>query len=240
MAATPHSDSKPSGENPVPVPLTFDEKLNQFWQKYRAVVVGLVVVIAAVIVGKGLWERMERQKELEIENAYSSASTTDQLRVFIAAHPGHSLAGVAELRIADEAYTAGKAADAVTGYEKALSVLKTGPLAVRAQIGRALAKVQAGKLSEGTAELKQLVGDANQLKAARAEAAYQLASLSVEAGSPADAQKYIDQLNQIDPASMWSRRAMMLQANLPKPAVPAMAPAAKDAPAGVQVKVPGK
>ena len=47
-----------------------------------------------------------------IGEKYAAAETTAQLQAFITANPNHQLAGVAQLRIADEAYAAGKYADA--------------------------------------------------------------------------------------------------------------------------------
>lgn len=244
MAANPPSNSKSTGDNrgasdATPV-LTLEDKLQQFWQKNRMIVLGLCALVLLAILGKGGWEAYQRSQEGEVEKAYADATTSDQLKSFVAAHSGHELSGIAELRIADEAYTAGKSADAQAAYDKALSILKDGPLATRALLGRGLAKVQAGKTSEGTEDLKQLANDTKQLKTARAEAAYQLASLAADAGNSADVQKYVDQLNQIDPASSWARRAMLLRASLPVPAASATAPNKDAGSSGVQIKLPGK
>ncbi len=224
--------------------LTFEDKLHVFWDKNRNGIYGVCVAVVLAIVAKGAWEAMARKKEVEVGKAYAAATTTEQLKAFAAAHSDHALAGLAQLRIADEAYGAGKAADAVTGYEKALGVLKTGPLAARAKIGHALAQAQAGKAAEATKELKSLADDANQFKAVRTEATYHLTSLAVEAGNATDAQKYSDQLMQIDVSSPWTQRAMALRASLPAAPAPSAAAgeAKKDetAGAGVQVKLPGK
>jgi hypothetical protein len=255
MAATPPSKPNPSGDdrNLVPVDenyaaLTFEDKLNLFWKKNRNVVLGLCAAVLLAIIGKGIWDRVAHQKEVEIEQAYAVATTPDQLRGFIAAHPDHSLAGVAQLRLADEAYLAGKSADALAGYDKAVALIKTGPLEARAQLGRALAKLQAGKTAEGTADLKQLAADTNQFKAIRAQAGYQLASLAADRGDAAEVQKYSDQVMQIDPdpSSPWARMAMMLRTSLPTPpaapATPAAAPTPKkdDAAPKVEIKLPAK
>lgn len=214
-----------------------------FWSKNRNAVFALCAGVVLAIVAKGGWDYYSHQREVGIGQAYATATTPDQLKAFATAHAGHPLAGVAQIRMADEAYKAGKAADAVAGYEKALAILKEGPLAARAKLGRALAQVMAGKTAEATNDLKQLASDSSQFKAVRTEAIYHLTSLAVEAGNATDAQKYVDQLMQIDVSSPWTQRAMSLRATLP--AVPAAAAAAaepkKDAPAtGVQVKLPGK
>src|SRR5690606_11120248 len=94
-------------------------------------------------------------------------------------------------------------------------MLENGPLAGRARLGQAVAKVQAGNVAEATTELKQIVDDATQSKAFRAEAAYHPTSLAVGEGNATEAQKYVDQLNQIALMRAWAQRAIMLRASLP-------------------------
>ena len=243
--ATPSSPSSgPAGDdrNLVAVDattaLSFEDKMELFWKKNRKAVYGVCVVILLVIVGKGGWEYMERQKELDVQKAYAAATSNEQLKAFIAAHGDHRLGAIAELRLADEAYSAGKLTDAIAGYDKVLAVLNDGPLAARAQMGRAIAKAQSGKGAEASKELKQLAEDTKQPKAVRSEAAYHVTSLAVEAGDAAEAQKMVDLLNQIDPMGAWSQRAVMLRATLPatpSPAVPAVPAAPADA-AGAEKK----
>jgi hypothetical protein len=224
--------------------VTFEDKAQLFLKKNRTLLIGACVAVLLALVGKWGWDYLARQKELDIEKAYAAASTSEQLKAFSAAHPNHTLGGIAQLRIADEAYEAGKAADATAGYEKALATLKTGPLAARAKLGRALAKAQAGKASDAATELKQLADDKTQFKALRAEATYHLTSLAVEAGDAAEAQKMVDQLNQIDPMGAWAQRAIMLRSTLPATPAPATAatpaPEAKKDEPSVKLNLPGK
>jgi len=237
MAATPPTDPKPAGDdrNLVPVEATpvfsFEDKLYVFWQKYRGLILGLCVLVLVGIVGKGVWDYLARQKELDVQKSYAAAATPEQLKTFSASHTDHVLGGVAQLRIADEAYAAGKSAEAVAAYHKAISSLREGPLAARARLGRALAKIQAGNAAEAINELKQLVNDTAQFKAIRTEAAYHLTSLAVENGNVEEAQKLSDQLMQIDPTSPWTQRGLQLRATLPATPAPAptVAPAASDA-----------
>ena len=253
MSATPSSEPKPAADdrNLVAVDpqsaVTFADQLQLFWEKNGNAVLMLCGLIILGVIAKGGWEYMARQKQLEIETAYAAATTPDQLKAFAASHSDHILAGVAQLRMADDAYVAGKFADALSGYEKAQAVIKNGPLAARTRLGHAMAKIQSGKTAEGSVELKQLANDANQLKAIRTESSYQLASLAAEAGDSAEVQKISDQLMQMDPSSAWAQRAFMLRASMPVAAPAVAAPAASAAPAkkddaspGVQIKLPGK
>jgi hypothetical protein len=248
--ATP-SNSRPTGDdrNLVPVDattaVTFEDKLNLFWGKYRGAVFGAIVVVFVVILGKAGWDYLARQREADVGKAYAAATTNDQLKAFAAANSGHTLAGIAQLRMADDAFAAGKGADALAGYEKAIATLKDGPLVARAQLGRTLAKLQTGKAAEATTELQKFADDTNQYKGLRAEAVYHLATLAMEAGNGADVQKYSEQLMKIDPQSPWTQRAMGIRASMPvtapTPAPTATAPAGKkDEPSSMQVKLPGK
>lgn len=250
MSATP-SHTSPAGDDRNPIAVegliepTFGDKLHLFWEKNSKAVLAVCAVALLAVAGKGLWEYLARQKELEIEQAYAAATTSDQLKSFTASHSGHSLAGIAQLRLADEAYAAGKFAEAVAGYEAAHGIFKAGPLGARIQLGRGIAKIQGGKAAEGTADLKQLLDDANQLRAIRAEAGYHLASLAAETGDTAQVQKISDQLLQVDPSSLWTQRAMTLRmskAATQSPSAPSAGakPAEAAATPGVQLKLPGK
>ena len=219
--ATP-SAPKNTGDNRTPaaggethVALTFEDQLRIYWKKHSGTVTAFVVVALLAIIAKGGWDYFAAQKELDIEKAYAAAGTPEQLKSFAAGHADHVLAGLAQLRLADESYAAGRANDAISGYEAALAAIKSGPLASRARLGLAMAKVLAGKAADGEAALKQLASDSTEAKAARVEAAYQLASLASVAGRPDDVRKYADQVMQIDPASPWMQRALILRAGLP-------------------------
>lgn len=216
------------------VALTFEDRLRIFWQKNGKTVTALIVVVLLAILAKGGWDYLAAQKEQELGREYATASTPEQLKAFAAAHADHLLAGIARLRLADGDYAAGRSSEAIYGYEDAIRAIKSGPLASRARLGLAMAKVQSGKTSEGEAALKQLASDASEAKSTRVEAAYQLASLANSAGKPDDVRKYSDQVTQIDPASPWLQRVLMLRASLPA------APAPADATSGVKFPVPGK
>lgn len=250
MAALPPSNPQPAGDDRNLVAanesaaLSFEDRVHDLWQRNRTVILGACVAVVLAIFAKGAWDYLGRQRERELQREYAAATNSDQLKAFAAAHPNHELAGIAHLRSADEAYAAGKSADAIAAYEKAVAGLKDGPLAARAQIGRAMARVQAGKMAEAKAELSQLANDANQLKPVRAEAAYHLASLAAEAGDGAEVQKLSDLLLQIDPSSSWASRAMALRASVPiRPsATTGSAPADADGAAApkIELNVPKK
>jgi len=188
----------------------FEERLWSFWQKNAKALLGLAALVLLVIVGQGGWEMLQEKKQRDIQAAYAAAATTAQLKAFASANPGHQLAGVAHLRIADEAYADRRHADAAAAYEQATSILKSGPLASRARLGAAMAKHEAGRASEGEAALKAIANDANEIKAYRAEALAHLATLASTAGNGTDVKTYSDQLMQLDPTSPWTQRVLQL------------------------------
>lgn len=216
---TPRGDDRnpaPAGETPIG--LGFEERMRLLWEKNGTAIIGVVVVILLAIAAKGGWEYFEAQREKDIGHAYAAAVTPAQLKAFMAAHPSHPLAGAAQLRLADEAYGDGRYADAIPAYEQAATVLKESPLASRARLGAAMAKVQGGRAAEGETALKAFAGDTKEVKAFRAEAAYHLATLAFAAGRADDVKTYADQLSQIDPTSPWAQRVLQLRAASPAPA----------------------
>ena len=236
--ATP-SSPPPAGDkrNFVPVDetyaaLTLEDRMRLFWLKNGKTVVAFVIVVLVGVIAKGGWDYLAAQKELEIGREYAAAGTPAKLQAFVAAHPDHVLAGVARLSLADEAYAANRSIEAVASYEQAMGIIKTGPLASRAKLGVAMAKLQAGNKPEGEAALKLLAADPAELKGTRIEAAYQLASLASVAGKADDVKKYSDQVMQLDANSPWVQRAMMLRATITAPVSAGAEPAVKLPPGG--------
>lgn len=203
---------KAASADDEPVELSFEDRLREFWEKNSSAVTGVFLVILLAVLAKGGWQYFSAQQERQVEQAYAAAATTEQLKGFIAANPRHSLAAVAELRIADEAYQAGKFADAITYYDQAASSFKTGPLASRARLGLAIAKLEGGHTAEGDAALKAFAADPAEVKAFRAEAMFHLAGVAAEANNAADVKKYSGDLMALDPTSVWTQRALQLRA----------------------------
>jgi predicted negative regulator of RcsB-dependent stress response len=220
--ANPPSPQSAGAETPAPSPV--DEGLQNFWKKNGNAILVLCALVLLGYVGKAGWEYFAREREAGIQQEFAAADAPEKLQAFADAHPSHALAGLAELRIADFAYASGRLDSAIIGYGRAIDILKTGPLAARARLGLAMAKIQSGLTGEGEASLHQLADDPTQYKAIRAEATYQLASLAASSGQGAEVEKYSVQLMQIDPNSPWTQRAFGLQ-SLVSPTGPAANPA---------------
>ena len=214
MSTSTPIDPQNSGSD-TPAAPNFELTLRKFWEKNAKIVYLACATVIAVVIVKGSLEFMRAQKQKDIAAAYAAAGTGDRLKSFAAAHPDHLLAGAALLRVADEAYSAGKYTDAAAEYEKAAGIFKTGPFGARAQLGAAVSKIMAGQTVDGEARLKRLADDATQSKTVRAEAAYHLGMIALEAGRNEDAVKAFDLVASLDPSSAWNQRATLHRASLP-------------------------
>lgn len=226
------SGATPSADASAPVPeVPFDEKLRLLWARNRKIITTICVIMLLAIVGKGAMEIIQEQREKAVMADYAKATSDAQLKTFAAAHDTHLLGGVAYLRLADEAFTAGKYADAISLYGKAVPALKTSILSHRAVMGGAVAKVLSGDRAGGEAAFKAIVSDLSQPVSTRAEATYQLAVMASTAGDDTALQGYVTQLSTLSPQSIWAQRAAMLRAEAGLPATagasqPASTPAA--------------
>ncbi len=219
-----------------------EDKLRLFWEHNSRLVLAAVAAIALLIVGREAYGHIAAQHELAIGEAYAAATTDNALKSFITEHPGHALAGVAQLRLADNAYTAGRFPEAQSGYEQALPLLKDTPFAPRAQLGAAAAQLEAGQTAPALAALRQIVGSATMPKAIRAAAAYDLAAQAAEAGHADEVGPLVEQVINLDPnrnspvvelaLSLQARQtpaAATASSSSPTPAPPAPKAATPDA-----------
>jgi hypothetical protein len=229
-AVKPNRPGDPADQTDVQPP--FEEQLRAIWEKKEnrtAVFAGCAIVVV-IILGWYGYKEIAAERETQIEAAYSAAVTPQRLRIFARDNPGHPLAGAADLKLADDAYSAGNYAEAIDSYTGAAATLSGTPLAARALLGKAVCLIRSGKNADGAALLRQLAEDPAQLKAIRSEAAYHLSSQAFDAGNADDVNKFTDLIMQIDPSSAWSERSLLLRARLPvAAAAPAPAPAPQTA-----------
>lgn len=230
MSTTPHSAPSPSAgddRNLVSVDEnylapTFEDRLRLFWAKNSRAVLAACGLVLGVILVKGGYEIYVSQRNKAVAADYAAATTDAQLKSFVGSHGDHVLGGLAQLRLADQAYSAGNYAEARTAYDKASGILKKTNFGQRARLGAAVSAVQAGAAAEGEAALKQISADLAVDKLVRAEAAYHLASLAAAAGNATEAIRLIEQTTVIDPDGQWADRASMLRTTLPASAQPAV------------------
>jgi hypothetical protein len=218
---SPNRPGNVAGKTDVEPP--FEEQLRAIWEKKEnrtAIFVGCAAVIVMILGWYG-YKALAAQRENEIESAYSAAVSPARLRAFAQEHKGHSLAGAAYLKLADDACTAGNYAAAIDDYNQAAATLIGTPFAARALLGKAICQIRSDKVSDGTAALRQLAEDAARPKAVRSEAAYHLASQAFDAGNFEDVTKLTDLVMQVDAGGPWAQRSMQLRLKVPVPTAPA-------------------
>ncbi|MBI2815059.1 MAG: tetratricopeptide repeat protein [Opitutae bacterium] len=221
MSQLPPANHSPEGAAPVYEP-AFETAVHAFWARNRQ---GILIVCAAAllaIVGREAWQAYAASREQDVQAEYAKiADQTARLAAFAGAHPGHALAGVAWLRLADEKFTAGDYKTAATQYQKASGSLRHEVLLGRARLGAAISQLNGGDQAAGEAALKAIGADAALAKGARAEATYHLTSLAAAAGKADEVKKLADEVSKIDASSPWAQRATLLLTSSPAAAKPA-------------------
>lgn len=206
---------------------TLEDKLLIFWEKNNRTIIALLVIVAVAIVVRWGFSMFVASRERAIATEYAEAKDDAALKTFAGAHPTAALAGVAHLRLADEAYASGKFAAAQADYDAAAKALTGQPLGDRARVGSALSKLQAGDAAGAKTALEALANDTSFSRTLRGEAGFHLAVLARDAGQTTEANKWIELILAADPSGLWAQRAMQLRSSLP--AQPAPAPAATSA-----------
>jgi hypothetical protein len=221
---TPAESSSPNSPAVPPasaVSPDVDEHLHGFWKKYGQAAGIAALLILGFYLARAAWIYFADQREASVQAEFAGARTPDQLKAFVGAHPDHTLSGLAELQLADQAYAAGQTSSALSGYNDAARLLKDPALSARAAMGAAMVQIQTGQVDAGSAALHKLLDDTKQLPVVRAQAGYQLASLAAAAGKADEVQRLALQLVQIDKDGPWTKNAFNLTV-----AKPAAAPAA--------------
>lgn len=216
---------------------SFEEQIQAFWHKNSRFIYLLIILALAVIVGREVVQYMWKERERGVAEAYAAADDSTKLKAFAAEHDSHALAGLALLRVADEAYEARDYSAAAAAYEQAVAPLKDQAMATRARIGAAICQALGGDRAKGEAALKALADDMAIMSGQRMEARYHLAALALGDGRIDEARKTLDEIAQTDLTGMWAQRAFMLRSSLPAEgaaAIPA-ATTTPDAPAAGEI-----
>jgi hypothetical protein len=219
---------------------TFEDRVVMFWEKHGRTITFAVVAVAVGLVASWGFRQFAEARERAIAAEFAAARDSASLRAFVAAHPSAPLAGAAHLRLADEAYSAGKFREARASYEAAIAPLAGLPLGERARIGSALSSLQAGDVAVAKTGLESIANTLDFSRSLRGEAAYHLAVLARDAGQIAEARKWSDLVLAADPSSFWAQRALQLGSALPANPPVAAVPATSSAPeASPAVTFPG-
>jgi len=219
MSQLPTAESSSHHPDPTAAPVAepgFEVKIQAFWNGNRGFILIVCALVILAIVGREGWQYFSAMREKTLREEYAQISDKpDRLALFADANAGHPLAGVAYLQIADQKFENGDFKDASSAYTKAAGALKNEALVGRAKIGAAISLISSGDNAGGESALKAINADQTQSKAVRAEAAYHLAALALEAGRTDEVKKLVEDITKIDLGGPWSQRAVMLIGNLP-------------------------
>lgn len=218
MSIVPPVPPQPHDPANPPPPAGADEfalQVRLFWEKNRSVVLLFVAAVFVALLAREGWQLFADMRERGVQEEYAKVGDNSaQLARFAEANSGHALAGVAWLRLADEAYSKDDFKTAAANYAKAAEALEQAALKSRARLGGALSQLAAGDQAGAEPALKALSADTKATSAFRAEAAYHAATLAQAAGRKDDVLKALDEIAKIDPAGLWAQRGFMLRAQI--------------------------
>ncbi|WP_438481086.1 tetratricopeptide repeat protein [Oleiharenicola lentus] len=226
MSQLPPAHQSPQDPNaaiPVSEP-GFEVHVQDYWAKNSGLILGGLALVVVAIIGWQGWQYFQASREQDIRAEYAKVGDqTAKLASFASEHSGHTLAGVARLRLADERYAAADYKQAATLYTQAAESLDNDVLLGRAKLGAAISQINGGDQAAGEASLKAASTDSKLAPGARAEATYHLATIALDAGKTDEAKKLADEVSKIEATGPWAQRATMLIASLPGAAKPATA-----------------
>lgn len=192
-----------------------EENVRLFLEKNRSSIVAVAVVVVLAILGRHGLQWMDASKVTAEREAFAAVSTDEERKAFAAEHSDSLLGGVALLQVADNAYSEGRFADAISGYDAAAEAVGDNVLAGRIGLGRAMSQIESGDTAGGESGLRTIADDLAAPSAVRSEAAYHLATIASANSDAEGLAKLVTQINAINPASSWAQRVSILQAALP-------------------------
>ncbi len=148
----------------------FDDRVWLYWKRNKGFIISTVVSAFAIIIGVQGWKVYSAKRADSLAEAFAAAGV-EGLEKFSEQNPGTTLAGVALLEVADEAYKAGKYGDAVKAYNRAASELGSGILKGRAMLGAAVCEYSMD-VPKGVLALKSVYGNVELARGYRAHAGY--------------------------------------------------------------------
>lgn len=196
--------------------LPFEDRLWLFWKKYSRIVTLIIVIIIFGFLGyKGI-DFYKRSQIEKLQNEYRIALEEGREFAFAEANIKEPLAGGVFLSTADKFGTEGKYQEAIINYNKALTSLKPTPFGDRIRLSIALATWMKGNHDASKKLLNELLNDSQVMGAIRAEAAYQLALMSLNEQDYKKSREFLDTINRIPNAGVWGQKALILRDSTPE------------------------
>ncbi len=186
-----------------------EDRLWLFWKRNWVSIIATVLLILVATLGVNAYRAWQQSSIADMQDAYLAATSPEGLAAFAKEYKGEPLAALATLQLADLAYNENRFDDAAALYDEAAKKLPVAQVAQRAQLGKAIALIRAGK-DDTAAALTALAQDAKISQGYRAQAAYQLALLALEKKDYAATYGWLDQIMSMPYAGAWAQRAQTL------------------------------
>ncbi len=199
----------------------FEEVLLEFWRRRRRVIEGAAVLLFVVVLAYQIMIYVADRKEAAVRLAYQEAEEGESLIGFAEEYSRHPLSGFAYLEVANREYGEREFEAAAGHYLSAVETLEETPLAGRARLGFAMARIQSGHEDEGRSALLEIANDTEGLDGTRAEAAYNLAVLYWEREEFSEMKGQLDLIAKLEFPGLrkppyWISKADQLMNSLPE------------------------
>lgn len=199
----------------LPPDADLEERFNDFIKQNGAALFGGLALAMVAVVGWQLFLYLGDRREAALKADYLALETMEARQAFAEAHDDKLLGGLAFLDLADAAYTEGAFERALAHYTRAAETLEATAFEGRAQLGAALTRFEQGASGRARAELQLIAETEAHLDDLRAEAAYHLAVIALEAGDTAEARQAIERVQGFSESIFWLQQANALSARLP-------------------------
>lgn len=212
MKKSSHQNSDiPETTEEESIHLSFDEWVVHTWSQHKNAILLSIAAVAVAIVGFQMFEKARQSRVADMQVAYQQISNdTGKLIAFAQKHSGQPLAGVAFLKLGDEEYSNENFSQAAQYYKLAASMLPD-EMKSRAQFGQAMSTLRTNNTAQAMPLLETLSNDTENLMTLRAEAAYTLAILDLQAGHHDDFERQLTKLEQLPNSEFWVQSARNMQ-----------------------------
>jgi predicted negative regulator of RcsB-dependent stress response len=161
-------------DSELPPDADAEERFNEFWKKNGSSVFAAIAVGAVIVIGTQTWRHLQAKAELETRQEFGQAQSTEVLETFAQEHDDHSLAGLAYLKLANEAFERGEFSGGGRRLPAGHFAPRGTPLLGRATLGAAVSTLRAGDAAAGATALREILNNESFQPATRTEAGYLL------------------------------------------------------------------
>lgn len=194
---------------------SMEDKVWLFWRQYnRHILLAIALIFLGFIGFQGIGFYKERQIE-KLQEDYQEAIDEGNALTFAQNNPKEPLAGTVFIQEADKLIEDKNYSEAIQFYQKALASLKNTPLADRCRLSIAITHFFNGDRNAAKQNLESLMNRHESMGTIRAEAAYQLALITLEDEDYNATKTYLDLVSRIPNAGIWGQKGSVLLDSTP-------------------------